>query len=173
MVVPRSDSVSSFSTAGSSQFVDAQSKFTDAEPESGMQDQLTNSQVGNTIEDGIKVQNTANLGEEKGEINNIEKGVESKVANEENAIKTKQPAPVKEPRAFVSKEEKIRELREQNAEKGYHREESECHEYICSNNMLEVLDLPNWKGLLGSICVMCCNSCFTTSTSSVQKAAAK
>lgn len=159
MAVSRFDSVSSFSTAGSSQFVDANSKFADAESE--MQKQPTDS-LSHT-EDQTKVQSIADP----------EKEQDTDAVAEQAEVKTKQPEPVKEPKAYVSKQEKIRQLREQNPQKGYQREEGECHEYVCSNNILDVLDLPNWKGLCGSLGVMCCNSCCSSGTSSVQKAAVR
>ncbi|GAV27020.1 hypothetical protein PMKS-000481 [Pichia membranifaciens] len=154
MAVSRSDSVSSFSTAGSSQFVDANSRFTDAE--SKMQNQPTDSQPHK--DDKANVQSIADPEKEQDTDGKTE-------------VKTKEPEQVKEPKAYVSKQEKIRQIREQNPQKGYQRDEGECHEYVFSNNMLDVLDLPNWKGLCGSLGVMCCNSCCSSGTSSVQKAA--
>lgn len=154
MVIQRSDTISTISTTGSSQFTDARSTFTDAHSQVNLQ---------NSKEDLI------NQNDEK----NNEKPEDTKSSDNEIDVKTKQPESVKPPKAYVSKDDKIRAIQQQKKENGYQKENGDCHEYICSNNIIDVLDLPNWKFWVCGLCTMCCNTCVSSSTTAVKTTATK
>lgn len=175
MVIPSSDSISTLSTIGSSQYVDARSRIT------GLDSKYTD--AGSKFSDAESKAESKiladNIGIEKKEGTETfqDKENEKKVFISGNAletkddIKTKQPQKVKEPTAFVSKEEKIRRIKEQNPKPGYQREKGECYEYICHCNLLDLLDIPNWKSLFCCFCNLCCNSCLNSSTTAVKNVA--
>jgi hypothetical protein len=179
MVMSHSDSVSTFSSVGSSQFVDARSTFTNARSFPEFEDAKDTDIVSHQEKDQspltdteMTTKNEINSSETE-EINNIQidgNGKES--SNSDLEVKTEQPKPVAPPKAFVSKDEKIRQLQKEKEERSYQRQESHCHEYICSNNIIEVLDLPGWKFWVCGLCTLCCNSCFSSSTSAIRTTAA-
>lgn len=82
------------------------------------------------------------------------------IVENKSEIKTKQPNQVREPKAFISKDEKIELIQAQNKNAGYQRKEgeSDCKTYFCSSNFCEVLDIPNWRTLLCCCCFTCCDS---------------
>lgn len=175
MVIPTSDSVSTLSTVGSSQYVDARSRIT------GSDSKYTDagSKFSDTASKAESKILTDNTGIEKKESTETfkDKEEENKVFNSGNAldskdeIKTKQPQQVKGPTAFVSKEEKIRRIKQQDPKPGYQRENGECYEYICHCNLLDLLDIPNWKSLFCCFCNLCCNSCLNSGTTAVKNVA--
>lgn len=191
----RSNSLSTMSTATSSKFLDARSEFADAQSGAESQNQvsaeketvLEKEENGQLPADGIAksgsdeeidgIQDTRENQNEVKDLDENENENEGKNEDEDESdsktedVKTEQPQPVKQPRAFVSKEEKIRQTMEQNKNRGYQREESSCHEYICSNNMVEVLDLPSVTDIFSSLCLVCCGSCCTSTTATVKTAA--
>ncbi|KAG0680710.1 hypothetical protein C6P40_004714 [Pichia californica] len=184
MAIPSSDSVSSFSTAGSSQFLDARSNFTDADAKfedagSNLSDAASKRLSGLVNSNSIKA---ANINEElQTETKDPKETVEKKEVFNDNpddneskseGIKTKQPQQVEQPSAaFVSKEEKIRKLKEQKSTRGYQRSEGQCHEYFFQCNILQILDLPELKSWPSCLCIMCCNSCLSSGTTAAKTAA--
>ena len=186
MSLPASDSVSTLSTIGSaSQYTDARSRFTDAR--SGFEEAMTDADNMENDEHIVAakavVMNTEKVnGEHPDNANDV---VAKKVVIDEKAddvkedmVKTEQPTAVKQPRAYVSKEERIRQIQMQKQKENLglgeshasQRKEGECHEYMCSNHLMEVLDLPNWKVLFCGLCSICCNSCVSSGTATAKTA---
>lgn len=154
MSVPASSSVSSIKTSASTQFTDAHSKFEDASASPPLENSKTSDAM-------IENESLKNSQETTGNI--IEKA-------EEAEIKTEQPTQVKEPKAFLSKEEKIKQLQEQKQNRGYQRKqgESDCGAYFCSNNLIEVLDLPDLHSIFCCCCLAFCNSTVSNGTSAAK-----
>lgn len=169
MSITRSNSMSTFSTTGSSDFIDARSRMTDAH--STFTDAKSDSEEPHIAEKGEDQGDTTNTTEEQMTVKTeIVQNDETEKTDED--IKTQQPPTVKEPKAYISKDEKIRQYQEkkQQEKAGYQRKESQCHEYIFSNNMLAVLDLPSIKSLLSGCCLVCCNSGLSSGTTTTAKA---
>lgn len=172
MVIPTSDSVSTMSTTGSSQFVDArsritgpESKYTDADSKFSDANSKADSKI---IADNIRIEKKEEKKTFEDEKNEKKVFSSGNTLETKEEIKTEQPQKVKEPKAFVSREEKIRRIKEQEAKSGYQRETGECHDYIFNCNLLDLLDLPNWKSLFCCCCTLCCNSCVSSGTTTVK-----
>lgn len=154
MSVPASSSVPSIKTTTSTQFTDANSKFEDASATPPPENNKTSNPV---IQNESREDSQESTEDIVGKTDEIE-------------VKTEQPTQVKEPKAFLSKEEKIKQLQEQKKNKGYQRQsgESDCGSYFCSNNLLEVLDLPDLHSLLCCCCLACCNSTVGSGTAAAK-----
>ena len=167
MSVARSNSISSFSTTGSSQFQDARSEFTNAggsvytdarelkTSTSNIKNIPTNSKQATPELEEVKLESGDGDSDDKKEVTITED------------IKTEQPKDKEPPKAYVTREEKIKAAQANRATQSQ-RDKSECHEYFCSNNMYDVLDLPAINTLFCGLCMVCCNSCFSAGTTTVK-----
>lgn len=183
MSLQRTTSLSTVSTTttGSTMFTDARSAFTDAASHQGTINDnadATNSQNINNKSDEKSVNEVITTDGSQPGLNGVEVDVKTKEQDanlepkDDSNIKTEQPQAVKEPK-FVSREEKIRQIREQRrTNTNPDTEESECHEYFCSNNLIDILDLPGWRFWVCGLCTVCCNSLESSGRTTAVKTAA-
>lgn len=162
-------STTSTNTTGSTMFTDARSQFEDAFSNT---DNMHNKVKieDNSLEDKDNVSDESKTGNLRADTRVQMKSSDDTIfgqKNEENInlrsknnapIRTEEPSIVEEPK-FVSREEKIRQIREQRQTSSTpNEEESDCHAYLFSNNLIDILDLPGWKFWVCGLCTVCCNS---------------
>lgn len=173
MAINRSDSVSSFSTAGSSMFTDAQSRFVDAvsndmsSTEKQVEKQVVKPDIQQPQEEIEGVASNSEVAGQQGTEDKQLEATEGEIGDGTAPVRTEQPSEVKPPTTRLTKEEKIKRLVEERKQT-LPEKESDCHQYFFSNNLISVLDLPSITDVCCNLFSVCCNSTVSAGTNTAK-----